>query len=254
MKIVLNGRNPLEENAEIYFEKAKKAKKKLQGAEVALLKSRKELENVSLVEAATVKKAGAKKEKEWFEKFHWFISSEGFLCVGGRDATTNEIVVKKHASAEDVVFHTEMAGSPFFVVKTGGKAVGEATINEVSIATASYSRAWKLGVSMADVFHVKPEQLSKTPRSGEFISKGAFMIYGNKSFVTVELGLAVGLADDGKVMGGPLDAIKKNCEKGVKIMQGNEKASDVAKKIRKTVGGELDEIIRALPSGGVKLA
>lgn len=252
MKILLDGRKSLEGNAELYFEKAKKSKKKLEGAKKALDKSLNELENVSSAPVAAEKKVVVRKEKEWFENFRWFVSSEGFLCVGGRDATTNEIVIKKHTSAEDIVFHTEMAGSPFFVVKTNGKTIGEATIMEAAIATASYSRAWKLGLSMADVFHVKPEQVSKTPLSGEFIVKGAFMIYGKKSFLTVELGVAVG-TKDGRIMGGPLSAVKMNCEKYVKVMQGNEKSSDSAKKIRKIVGGEIDDIIRVLPAGGVKV-
>ena len=32
-----------------------------------------------------------KLHKEWYEKFRWFYSSEGFLCIGGRDSTTNDI-------------------------------------------------------------------------------------------------------------------------------------------------------------------
>jgi predicted ribosome quality control (RQC) complex YloA/Tae2 family protein len=254
MRILLDGRKSIDENASLYFEKAKKAKKKLQGAEAALERSAKELENVTAEVPVAAKKPTAKKQKEWYEKFHWFVSSEGFLCIGGRDATTNEIVVKKHMAAEDVVFHTEMAGSPFFIVKTGGKAVSEATIHEASVATASYSRAWKLGVTMADVFHVKPEQLSKTPKSGEYLAKGAFIINGSTKVITVPLGLAVGITKDGAIMGGPLDAVKKNCEKLVKISEGNEKASDAAKKIRKAIGGEIDDIIRAMPAGGVKVA
>jgi predicted ribosome quality control (RQC) complex YloA/Tae2 family protein len=254
MKIVLDGRKSLEDNAEICFEKAKRAKKKLQGAGEALKKSRIELEKVSAEEIAPQKKDALKKEKQWYEKFHWFKSSEGFLCVGGRDATTNEIVIKKHCSTDDVVFHTEMAGSPFFVVKTEGKKPGEATLNETAIATASYSRAWKLGVSMADVFYVKPEQVSKTPKPGEYLAKGAFIINGHATQITVSLALAVGMTPEGMIMGGPLEAVKKNCEKYVKIALGNEKASDVAKKIKRAIGGELDDVIRALPAGGVKVA
>ena len=31
-----------------------------------------------------------------FEKFFWFISSENFLVIGGRDQQQNEIIVKRH--------------------------------------------------------------------------------------------------------------------------------------------------------------
>ncbi|MBN2454895.1 DUF814 domain-containing protein [Candidatus Woesearchaeota archaeon] len=250
MKVVLDIRKGVEENAGLYFEKAKKAKKKLAGAEKALLESQEKLMKAPKAQEEQVVKP--KLQKEWFEKFRWFYSSEGSLCVGGRDATTNEIVIKKHCDKGDIVFHTELAGSPFFVVKTEGKKVGEGTLKEAAIATASYSRAWKLGLQTAEVFYVNPDQLSKKPRSGEYIAKGAFMIYGKKNIIPAEVGVAVGITKDGKVMGGPVEALKANCTSFVKVLQGNEKASDVAKKIRKIIGGEVDDIIRALPSGGVK--
>ena len=31
-----------------------------------------------------------------FEKFLWFISSENYLVIGGRDQQQNELVVKRH--------------------------------------------------------------------------------------------------------------------------------------------------------------
>ena len=31
-----------------------------------------------------------------FEKFHWFISSENFLIISGRDQQQNELIVKRH--------------------------------------------------------------------------------------------------------------------------------------------------------------
>jgi hypothetical protein len=53
-------------------------------------------------------------------------------------------------------------------------------------------------------------------------------------------------------MTGPVSAIKKQCEdkklQYVEIIQGQDKLSDVGKKINKIIGGELDEIVRNLPS------
>ena len=31
-----------------------------------------------------------------FEKFYWFISSDNYLIIGGRDQQQNELVVKKY--------------------------------------------------------------------------------------------------------------------------------------------------------------
>ncbi len=194
------------------------------------------------------------RKKEWYEKFRWFTSSDGFLCIGGRDATTNEIIVKKHTDPNDLVLHTDMAGSPFFVIKSENKEIPQSTIEEAAQATAVYSRAWRLGLSTLEVFYVKPEQVSKTTQSGEYMARGAFMIRGKTNYLRPKLEAAVGMTKDGVIMGGPPSAVKNNCEKYVLVTQGNSKASDAAKLVRKKIGGELDDIIAALPSGGAKVA
>ncbi len=250
-KINIDITKSIEENASIYFEKAKKAKKKMEGAREALKKSETKLKKIKKEKPVIEKKKlKTKQKKEWYEKFRWFISSEGFLCIGGRDATSNEIVIKKHTDKNDIVFHTDTAGSPFFVVKTEGKKPGDATLEEAAQATASYSRAWKLGVTYLDVFYVKPSQVSKKTKAGEYMGKGAFMIYGKKNYLKSELKIAVGVKDS-RIIAGPVNAVKANAEKFTIIEQGREKASALAKKIQKKLGaGEIDDIIRMLPTGG----
>jgi len=118
--IYLDLNKTVEQNAAVYYEKAKKAKKKTEGAKEALALSLKKLEKLKKdhsKELAKIEKETIKREKEWFEKFRWFITSTGFLVIGGRDATTNEIIIKKHTETGDLVFHTDLAGSPFFVIK-----------------------------------------------------------------------------------------------------------------------------------------
>lgn len=38
----------------------------------------------------------------WFEKFNWFISSENYLVISGRDAQQNEMIVKRYMSKGDL--------------------------------------------------------------------------------------------------------------------------------------------------------
>ncbi|MBU1199780.1 MAG: DUF814 domain-containing protein [Nanoarchaeota archaeon] len=250
MEISLDIRKSVEENAAEYFEKSKKAKKKIEGVEKAIDTYKKKLS--SLEEQEVEKKTVVKKnvKKEWFEKFRWFVSSDGFLVIGGRDATTNEIVIKKYSDKDDLVFHTDMRGSPFVIVKRELKKgeLPESTMREAAEFTAVFSKGWKMGMSTIDVFYVKPDQVSKQIESGGTLTKGAFMIYGETKYYHPGMSYAIGIYD-GKVMGGPLSAVKKNCKEFVEIEQGNEKLSDVAKLIRKKIGGELDDILRALPAG-----
>lgn len=258
-ELKLDIRKSLEKNAAAYFENAKKLKAKIEGINATIEKFENQLYNVDSQEKVAIeeqKKKAQRKlvEKKWFEKFHWFLSSEGFLCIGGRDATTNEVIIKKHVDKTDLVFHTEAPGSPFFVIKSEAKKPGAITIEECAQATVSYSRAWKLGLASTDVYWVLPEQISKKAESGEFLSKGAFIIRGKKNVVPAQMKLAVGLGDDGKIMGGPPSAIEKHCKKFVFVVQGDNKTSDAAKKILKIIGAQdLNEVVSVLPAGGCKI-
>lgn len=245
MEIILDLSKSLEQNAEEYFNRAKRLKKKVSGIKEIIQKSEKQLSNIKAPE----KKEKIFRKKEWYEKFRWFFSSDNFLVISGRDATTNEIIIKKHTEKSDIVFHTELPGSPFVIIKNpDGIKIPEKTIIEAAEFCASYSKSWKSGRGTAEVFYVKPEQLTKEVPSGMAgLAKGSFMIYGKRNFMEAKLNIAICNLND-KIMSGPVDAIKKHSNKIVEIMPGNEKLSDVAKKIQKIIGGNLDEIIRALPS------
>ena len=145
--------------------------------------------------------------------------------------------------------------SPYlFVLKTKNKKPTKATLREVADATATFSRAWKLGLQSQDVFYVDPEQVSKKQESGTtHLAKGAFMIYGKTTYVENKTNLCIGLTKDNAIMAGPCDAIKKHCTQSVQLLQGEEKASSIAKKIQHVLDGDLDEIIRALPAGSFKM-
>jgi len=100
---------------------------------------------------------------------------------------------------------------------------------------------------------VNPDQVSKKTKAGEFMGKGAFMIYGKTNYINNKINLAIGINQNQQIMAGPVEAIKAHCEKYVELVQGDEKSSSVAKYIQHKIGGSLDEIIRALPSGGFKV-
>lgn len=256
MKLALYLNKSIEENASFYFDRAKRAKKKIEGAKETVESYQKKRDKVMKKKEIEEKKRPAKKtvkEKRWFEKFRWFRTSEGFLVIGGRDATTNEMVIKKHTDANDIIFHTKMEGSPFFVIKTDNKVPKKESIDEAAIATLTFSRAWKLNLSTGEVFHVNPSQVSKTPNPGEYLPRGAFMIRGRMNIMHPTIECMVGTTADGLIMAGPRNAVKKECSLSVEVKQGKEKASQIAKKIKQKIGGEIDDIIRVLPTGGYEL-
>ncbi len=244
MKVEIDITKTIEQNAAFYYEKAKKAKKKITGAEQVLQQTQKKL----LTLKPEIKKKELKevivKKKKWYEKFRWFTSSEGFLCIGGRDATTNDILIRKHMQQGDLVFHTEIVGSPFFIIKSEGKKIGKKTIEEAAQATASYSRAWKHNITITEVYYITPEQVKKELG----LPKGTFMIHGKREYLKPLLQLAVG-KKDGIIIGGPVTAVTKQTKNYLIIDQGDMKTSDMAKMIRAKLGGELEEIQAFLPPG-----
>src|SRR5579875_304393 len=90
------------------------------------------LEKIKESREHAVKKEEARQVKRiWFESFRWFFTSESYLAVGGRDAGSNSLLVRKRMENEDLVFHAEVAGSPFFLLKRG-KSAGQASIVEAA--------------------------------------------------------------------------------------------------------------------------
>ncbi len=201
--------------------------------------------------------------KEWFEKFRWFRTSGGKLAIGGRDAQTNSLLVRRHLDSNDTVYHADLFGSPFFILKDG-RAQTDDEVSEVAQATVAFSSAWKTGLGAADAYWVEREQVSTAAPSGEFLPKGGFLILGKKNFVPrVLVELAVGVSTDGRVVSGPERAIAAAAVAYVVIRPHREKGSETAKKVGADLGGmvgegsrvriPVDDVLRMLPTGGGKV-
>jgi predicted ribosome quality control (RQC) complex YloA/Tae2 family protein len=253
VEIELDPKKTLEQNAAEYFERSKKAKSKIESIKQTIERFRNKLNQVEKEQVKIQEeKSKEKRTLKWYEKFRWFITSEGFLAVGGRDAGSNEEVIKKHMDKNDLIFHTDAAGSPFFILKTENKKPTERSIQEVADAVYIFSKSFKAGVGGVNSFYVSPNQISTTPPTGEYLERGSFIINGKKNQVVPRFSLSIGITKDQSIMCGPTNAVKKNCEKYLELVQSrNEKPSDLAKKIKKKINGDIDSIIKALPSGNV---
>jgi predicted ribosome quality control (RQC) complex YloA/Tae2 family protein len=247
----LSLRKNLYENAAEFYDRGKRAKQKMASVAVALDDSRKKLldmaKKLGEVEALKTAAPGEAIEelasrkvesKEWFEKFRWFTSSEGFLVVAGKDVVSNEVLIKKYTDPYDVVFHAEIVGAPFAVVKTAGKEPGEQTLREAGEFAASFSRAWRESMGSVDVYWVKPDQLGKSGPSGESIPHGAFAVIGKRNWMRgTALRLAVGLVegDEGKFVGGPVDSVKAKTKVNLIIVPGDSEGKELLKAVLRSL-------------------
>ena len=254
MKIKLDLLKSLEANANEYFEKAKKAKAKLQGARRILPElERRHAEQEAKAEKLSVETKLRKPQKHWYHKYRWSRTRKGHLLVAGQNAAANETLIKRHTQTNDVVFHTDMAGSPFTVLKQEG-AVSDEDLEDGAVITACYSRAWGKGLGTMEVFHVAPDQVTKEAQAGEYLGRGAFMIRGKTTYHHPRLELGIGVINrEGfrpEVFSGSPEACKRYCKEFEVIVPGDRKTSDIAKELQKRFGGEIDDYVKAIPAGG----
>ena len=259
-EIKINFRKSVAENAEKAYDDNKKLRNKLNGAEKSIKKTKEQIKSIK-------KKDEIEKEKEitvvkkdkilWFERFRWFISSEGNIVIGGKDTKSNEIVVKKYLKEGDRYAHADIQGAPSCIIKSKdindkNLEISEKTLEDACIFAASFSKAWKQ-FAEAQAYWVLPEQVSKTAQSGEFVPKGAFIIRGKRNYYKCKLELAVGkikIDEMEKMMCGPVDAVKKLTDKYVIIKPGDVKKNDLAHNLAKVFDAPVDNMDRVLPPGG----
>ena len=262
-KIKINTKSPLQSIASVLFNEAKKQSGAIKSIEDIKSKTEKKLEklqNKTELERDIMLVTEIRK-KNWYERYRWFYTSDGYLVIGGRDAASNSAVVRKHLVKNDKIFHADIFGSPFFIIKNAENAP-DTSMNEVAHATVCFSRAWREGLYGVSAYWVNPEQVKKSAPSGEFLPKGSFTIEGQRNFINSgNLKLSVGIIpqDDGHVLTcGPSETIKKNSICYAIIEPDGAEMVETAKKIRIefskiheeiTKKINIDDFVRVMPSG-----
>ncbi len=263
-KIKINPQASIQAIASVLFNESKRQLKAIETIEIEKKKTEKNLETfkkqASIAQNSIV--FAIQKKKEWYERYRWFFTSDGLLAIGGRDASSNSSVIRKHLEKNDKVFHAEIVGSPFFILKNGQEVAS--SITEVAQATVCFSRAWREGFYGLNAYWVNPEQIKMAAPTGQFLAKGAFPIEGTRNFVQVSnLQLAVGLHQKDEnytIMCGPPSAVKVRSLFYVIIEPTGLDMTELAKKIRleflKLAENQdiikafnIDDFIRALPAG-----
>ncbi|MDP3396333.1 MAG: ribosome rescue protein RqcH [Methanoregula sp.] len=221
----------IEQNAGRYYDVIKKFKKKKAGALVAM-------KNV-VVKKKVTRRDIIPLKKLWYHRFRWFITSDGTVVLGGRDASQNEELVKKYMAGGDLFVHADVHGASVVIVK--GKTEH---MDEVAQFAASYSGAWRSGHFSADVYSVLPPQVSKTPETGEFVSRGSFIVRGERTWyrnVPLSVGIGLMLEPNAAVIGGPPSVIKGKCKAYNELKPGQFEPNDIAKKMLRLLKGKISE-------------
>ncbi|KAK3330501.1 hypothetical protein B0H66DRAFT_64893 [Apodospora peruviana] len=134
------------------------------------------------------------RKQMWFEKFIWFISSDGYLVLGGRDAQQNEMLYKRYLRKGDVYVHADMHGAASVIIKNNPRTpdapIPPSTLAQAGNLSVCCSNAWDSKAGMG-AWWVNADQVSKTAPTGEFLQVGSFMVRGKRNLLPPAL-LALG--------------------------------------------------------------
>jgi predicted ribosome quality control (RQC) complex YloA/Tae2 family protein len=263
VQVSLDFRKSAVDNAQQAYEDGKKFKEKIDGAEQAIQETKNIIQKV---QSNPIKEDKAEEEHHdsgkrfWFEAYRWSISSEGNVIVAGRDARSNDTVVKKYLKDEDRYAHADVHGAASCVVKGedihGNKIpISEQTLQEACLFAACHSKAWKQ-YGEVQAYWVNPEQVSKTPESGDFLPKGAFIIRGKRNYCRCTMELAIGeitIDDSRKIMAGAESALSVHSQRYVVLQPGTMKPSSLARILAQAFKVSADDILKALPAGDVQI-
>ena len=64
--------------------------------------SKQQKKEITHVERTQQTEISRRRQKRWFEKFDWFVSSEDYLVLGGKSGEQNELLVKKDLRKGDI--------------------------------------------------------------------------------------------------------------------------------------------------------
>lgn len=260
-EIELDPREGVEQNADRLYGEAKRVIGKKEGAEEAVADTREELEalerrreeweaddsesdesdEIEDIDWLSRRSIPVRQNEQWYERFRWFHTLDGFLVLGGRSADQNEDLVKKYLERGDRFFHTQARGGPVTVLKATGPSeptreveIPEGSLDEAAKFAVSYSSVWKDGRFAGDVYMAEPDQVSKTPESGEYLEKGAFAVRGDRTyFRDTPVGVAVGITcePETRVIGGPSATITPRTETSITVEPGQYAQNDAAKRL-----------------------
>lgn len=178
-------------NARQYYENKKVAATK---QDKTLQASAKALKSTETRINADLKK-GLKQEKQlltavrrqmWFEKFIYFISSDGYLVLAGKDAQQCDILYNRHFNNGDIYISADLNGATSVIVQnnpaTPDAPIPPSTLSQAGSLAVCTSTAWESKAVMS-AWWVDIKQVSKTAPTGEYLAVGAFNVSGKKNYL-----------------------------------------------------------------------
>jgi len=259
LSVTLDYTKNIDANASAIYQQGKDLNEKALRADEALKDSKEALEKKrkGFIKAKVELSNKVQPTKQfWFERYKWFITTSGKMVIAGRDAHTNDNIVKKHLKDEDVYAHADVHGAPSTILKEGRDATPD-DVRETCLFALVQSKAWVAALSDGSAYWVYTDQVSKTPQAGEYIPRGAFIIRGKRNYehhLPMELAIGeISYQNARKVMCGPTESVAKLSTKYFVIHPGRGKATKTTALMAKELQVPEEEVARILPPGDAEI-
>lgn len=214
--LILNFQLSVHKNINLFFDEMKKKKQKRTKIENNLETILANIHERKNKKTTIFKPTMNKRKSFWFEKYHFTITRNNYLVIGGKNSSQNELLGKKKF---DVFFHADINGGSVCTIdstKLNISILNDKTIKKTNIQRITspiplsiplsdddlidasqfaliHSNAWK-EKRITETIFVNEDQVSKSALTGEFIKKGGFVVRGKKGFVhniRMEYGIAI---------------------------------------------------------------
>jgi len=253
--------------AQRLFEESKRIQAKLAGALAAISEAEAKLARLSVAppervvgESRSVSDTRRRREL-WFERYRWFVSSEGGIVIAGRDASSNDLLVRRNLKDGDYYVHADLHGAASVVVKhasPGEPPLSETTLREAAQWAVAFSKAWRAGLASAEAFWVESDQVSKKAASGEFVARGAWVVHGTKHVLRdlpLELGLGtIDYRGETRWMVAPPSAFRDRGKLRVLLTPGPERSRpELEESLSRDLGLPRPLLQTLLPAGGLSV-
>lgn len=123
--------------------------------------------------------------KLWFEKFYWFISGDGYLCIAGADFLQVDMIYYRYFNNEsDILVSSDLENALQVVIKNPykNKDMPPSTLIQAGIYALSNTKAWESKMSTSP-WWVKGKSVSKKDFDGSILRPGLLNISGEKQFL-----------------------------------------------------------------------
>lgn len=178
-------------NARDYYDQKRTAaakEEKTVSASAKALKSAQQKIDADLKKSLKQEKATLRPTRQplWFEKFIYFVSSDGYLVVGGKDAAQNELLAKRRMKKGDVYVHADLPGAVPLIVKnkahTPDAPIPPTTLSQAGNMCIATSSAWDSKAVMS-AWWAPAEKITKTAPTGDYLPAGKVSVIGDRLFL-----------------------------------------------------------------------